>query len=406
VRAAAIAVAEARDLLLAEVAPVGSEPVLLGECLGRVTVAAVRAGAPVPGFDNSAMDGYAVRAADLAAGPAPLRIVAESRAGVPAERALGPGEAARISTGAAIPAGADAVVPLEDAREEEGAVVPTAAPVAPGAHVRRAGEDLAAGVEALPAGATIGAAEVGVLAGLGLAAVECARRPRLAVLTGGDELLEPGEPPAPGRIYDSNRFALAALAERAGAAPFHAGGMPDDLGGTRAAIEPALDADLVVLAGGVSVGRHDHVKQALAELGVEQLFWRVALRPGGPTWGGVLRRPGGRPTVVFGLPGNPVSAMVTFRLFAHPAVLAATGRDPGEEPVVATLTEAIEKKPGRAYYPRCRLDPGEHGWQATPTTSRQGSHVLSSMLGADCLAAIPAERERVEAGERIEVLPL
>jgi molybdopterin molybdotransferase len=258
----------------------------------------------------------------------------------------------------------------------------------------------------VPAGRRLGPGEVGVLASLGMATVECARRPRLAVLSGGDELLAPGQPPEPGRIYDSNRFALAAMAAEAGADPHHGGGMPDTLAGTREAIAPHLDADFVVLAGGVSVGRHDHVKEALAELGVEQLFWRVALQPGGPTWGGVLRRPGGRPTLVLGLPGNPVSAMVTFRLFAHPALLAATGRDPGEGSATATLAEPVAKASGRARYLRCRLEPAPGGWRAAPTSERQGSHVLSSMLGADCLAVIPAERERVEAGEEVEVLLL
>ncbi|MEZ5077686.1 MAG: molybdopterin molybdotransferase MoeA [Solirubrobacterales bacterium] len=404
--AAPLPAAVARRLLLDEVVSAGTELVPLGGCLGRVCGAPVRAPVPLPGFDNAAMDGYAVRAADLAGGPVPLRIVAESRAGHPAGRGLGPGEAARISTGATIPAGADAVVPVEEAREEDGAVVALAAPVEPGAHVRRAGEDLAAGAEALPAGWPIGPAEVGVLASLGLAEVECARRPRLAVLTGGDELLEPGQPPEPGRIYDSNRFALLAQAKRAGADAFHAGGMPDDLARTREAIAAALDAEFVVLAGGVSVGRHDHVKEALAELGVEQLFWRVALRPGGPTWGGVLRRPGGRPTLVFGLPGNPVSAMVTFRLFAQPALLAATGRDPEEGRATAVLAEPVAKRAGRALYLRCRLERTEQGWLAHLTNPRQGSHVLSSMLGADCLAALPAGPERVEAGERVGVLLL
>ena len=405
-RGEALDVAAARGLLLAEAPPPRTEEVPLAECVGRVTAAPVRAAAPVPGFDNSAMDGYAVRSADLAAGPAPLRLVGESRAGRPAAAGPGPGEAVWISTGAALSPGADAVVPVEEAREEDSVVTPTAAPVRPGAHVRRAGEDVEAGAEVLPAGRRIGAAEVGVLANLGLARVACARRPRLALLTGGDELVEPGEPAGPGQIYDSNRFALLAMAAEAGAEASHAGGMPDDPAGTREAIGAALDADLLVLTGGVSVGRHDHVKEALAELGVEQLFWRVALRPGGPTWGGVLRRPEGRPTLVFGLPGNPVSALVTFRLFAQPALLAATGRDPDEARTTAVLAEPVATKLGREVYLRCRLEPEEGGWLARLTSDRQGSHVLSSMLGADCLAAIPADRDTVEAGERVEVLLL
>lgn len=399
-------VEQARQLLLAEVRPLGEEAVPLERCADRVTAAAVAAAAPLPPFDNSAMDGFAVRSADLADGPRALPITGESRAGEPPTSPLGAGEAMRISTGAAIPAGADAVVPVEEAREEGDAVVPTAAPVAAGAHVRRAGEDLEAGEPALPAGAAIGPAELGVLAALGLDEVLCARRPRLTVMTSGDELLEPGDALRPGTIFDSSRFTLPSLARRAGAEASFGGRLADDLGRTREAIAAGLDADVLVLAGGVSVGRHDHVKAALAELGVEQLFWRVALRPGGPTWGGVLRRPGRGPTLVLGLPGNPVSAMVTFRLFAHPAILAASGRDPSEERSVAALAATYEKAPGRAHYLRCRLEPAPGGWRAVLTRERQGSHVLTSMLGARCLAVIPSGSERVEAGEPVEVLLL
>ena len=403
---APLSVAAACELLLAEARVTESEPVPLAECLGRVCAEPVRADAPLPGFDNSAMDGYAVRSADLADGATPLRIVGESRAGVPAAVAVGAGEAARISTGAAIPAGADAVVPVEQAREQDGAVVAEAAPVEAGAFVRRAGEDLEAGAVALAAGTRVGAAELGVLAGVGVPAVVCARRPRLVVLTGGDELLAPGEPAAPGQIFDSNRFSLVAMAREAGAEASYGGGMPDTLEQTRAAIEARLDADLLVLCGGVSVGRHDHVKEALAELGVEQLFWRVALRPGAPTWGGVLRRPGARPTLVFGLPGNPVSAQVTFRLFVAPALLATSGHDPEPRRTTAILGEDTRGLPGRDVYLRCRLEPGPDGWHALPTSERQGSHILTSMLGADCLAVIPAGSGELAAGERVEVLPL
>lgn len=417
---APLEVDEARRLLLAEVRPTTPETVPLERCLGRVTAVPLSAATPPPPFDNSAMDGFAVRSADLAEGPRSLRIVAESRAGSPATVALGPDEAARISTGAAIPAGADAVVPVEEAREEGdagtptcgtaaagGTVIPTAGAVVAGAHVRRAGEDLAAGEEALPAAAEIGPAEIGVLASLGLAEVACAARPTLAVLTSGDELVDPGAPPGPGQIVDSNRFTLLASAERAGAAARFAGRLPDQPEPTRAAIAAALDADLVVIAGGVSVGRHDHVKGALAELGVDQLFWRLALCPGGPTWGGVMRRrPDGRPTLVLGLPGNPVSAMVTFRLFVQPLILAACGHDPEQTRATMPLAEAYAKPPGRAHYLRCRLEPGPGGLRAVLTRERQGSHVLSSMLGAECLAVIPAAIAGVAAGEPVEVLLL
>jgi molybdopterin molybdotransferase len=397
-----LAVADARRAVLREVVPSGLEAVPLDRCLDRVAAAPALAAGPVPPFDNSAMDGFALRASDLAAGR-PLRLVGESRAGRPAAVAVGEGEALRISTGAAMPAGADTVLPVERASEADGTVA-VAEPVAPGAHVRRAGEDIRPGQELIAAGTAIGPAELGVLAAAGVATVECARRPRLEILTTGDELRAPGEPLAPGQIHDSNRFTLAALASRAGAEPCYGGALADDLEATVAAIEPRLGADLLVIAGGVSVGRHDHVKEALRRLGVAEVFWRVAMRPGAPTWFGVLRREGGeRPTLVLGLPGNPVSAMVTFQLFARAAVLAATGRDPEPERVLATLTSGHRKAPGRTQFLRCRLARGEAGWEATPTGPGQGSHVLSSMVGAAGLAALPAAADRVDRGATVEV---
>ena len=243
-----------------------------------------------------------------------------------------------------------------------------------------------------------------MLASLGLPTVACSRRPTVAVLTSGDELLRPGEPAAPGQIYDSNRLTLLAAAREAGAEAEFAGALADDLARTRETIAPALDADFVVVSGGVSVGRHDHVKGALAELAVEQLFWRVAMRPGGPTWAGVRARADGGRTLVFGLPGNPVSAAVTFRLFAQPALLAAQGRDPRARRVLAKLADPYAKKPGKEHFLRCRLEPAEDGWRASLTRRNQGSHVMTSLLGADGLAAMPAEREQVEAGEQVEVL--
>lgn len=395
---APLEVAEARRLLLGRVERGESEQVALAECRGRVTAAALRAPVALPGFDNSAMDGYAMRAAD-AGGELP--VVAESRAGHPAPRGPGPGEAVRISTGAMLPAGADAVVPQERAELGDG-VLRVEGPVAAGDHVRRAGEDLAAGAEALPAGRRLGAAELGVLAALGVEALPCVRRPTVAILTSGDELRGPGEPLGPGDIHDASRFALPALAAAAGAEPRFAGVVADDPESTREAIAAALDADFVAIAGGVSVGPHDHVKAALAELGVEQLFWRLAMRPGGPTWAGVGSG-GGSPTVVLGLPGNPVSSFAIFHLLGRAAIRVALGLDPDDDRAEATLAERYEKPAGRAQYLRCRLTATASGWSAALTTERQGSHVLSSLLGADCLAVIPAERTAVEAGERVEV---
>jgi molybdopterin molybdotransferase len=418
----------ARELVLAEVRPTGSEPIPLEECLGRVTAAEVKSATAVQPFDNSAMDGYALRSADVIGagkgeegGLPRLRLVGESRAGRPASVAVGEGEAIWISTGAMVPEGADAVLPVEDSREEDGWLLP-AREVAAGENVRHAGEDVEAGQVLLAPGQRLGAAEVAVLAAAGIAQVECARRPRVAILGSGDELVAPGESLGPGQIHDSNSYALRALVREAGADPGLVAHLPDEPEATREAIDAALSAELhqlfslgggkvdavrgvevLLVAGGVSVGRHDHVKRALAEVGVEERWWRVAMRPGGPTWFGVLPREDGGPTLVFGLPGNPVSTMVTFHLFARPALRAMTGLDPFAARTQAILAATYRKKPGKAHYLRCRLELGAEGWRAHLTRERQGSHVLTSMLGADALVVIPADAEEIAAGERVEV---
>jgi molybdopterin molybdotransferase len=394
----------ARDLVLAEVVPLGAETVLLEDCLGRVTAAEVTSAISLQPFDNSAMDGYALRAADTAGDQPRLRLVGESRAGHPAEVAVGEGETIWISTGAMVPAGADAVIPVEDTSEEDGHVLP-ARPAREGENIRRAGEDVEAGDVLIPAGRRLRAPEIAVLAAAGVAEIDCAERPHVAILGTGDELIPPGQPLGLGQIHDSNTYALSALVEEAGAAPTHVAHLPDDPQATRQALAAALssEVDVVIVAGGVSVGRHDHVKGALGDLGVEERFWRVALRPGGPTWFGVLPREDGRPTLVFGLPGNPVSAMVTFHLFAKPALRALAGLDPNVGRTRARLATTYGKKPGKAHYLRCRLELTEDGWRAHLTRAAQGSHVLTSMLAADALVVIPAEREEVGAGERVEI---
>jgi molybdopterin molybdotransferase len=411
----------ARELVLAEVMPLGGEPVRLEESLGRVTADEVRSPIALQPFDNSAMDGYALRAADTAGERPRLRLVGESRAGHPAEATVGEREAIWISTGAMVPEGADAVLPVEDTSEEGGQVLPARA-ARQGENIRRAGEDVEAGQVLIEAGRRLGAGEVGVLAAAGIAEIECAQRPRVTILGSGDELIPPGKPLGPGQIHDSNSYALAALVREAGAEVAHLGRLPDEPAATQRAISQALslelhqivspaegefdavrEPDVLIVAGGVSIGRHDHVKGALAALGVEERFWRVAMRPGGPTWFGVLSREGTRPALVFGLPGNPVSAMVTFHLFARPAVRALTGLDPTASRTRATLATTYRKKPGKAHYLRCRLELTDEGWRAHLTRESQGSHVLTSMLGADALAVIPANTEEIAAGEQIEV---
>jgi molybdopterin molybdotransferase len=389
----------ARGLVLDRVRPSGREIVALREADGRILAREAVSRVDVPGFDNSAMDGFAVRAGELAGAeqqaPRELRVVDESRAGHPATAELGPGEAIAISTGAMVPAGADAVVRAEDT-DRSGEVVAVTVGAGPGANIRRAGEDIRAGDLLLGPGSRLDAAGLGALAAGGIAAVECARRPRVAMLLTGDELVEPDRELGPGQIHDSNAYAVPPLATAAGAEIDFVEVIGDDRGTTTKAVERGLAGDALVVCGGVSVGEHDHVRPALEALAVEQVFWGVALRPGKPTYFGVA--PGG--TLVFGLPGNPVSAMVTFLLFVRPALLAMQGADPGAAAVRARLTTAYAKSPGRAEAIRVRLEAGAGGWEATPT-GPQGSHVLTSMLGADGLAFAPADAGELPAGTEL-----
>ena len=391
-----IRIADARERVLEAASPLPAERVALAEALGRVLAENVVSPVDVPPFDSSAMDGFAVPAG--AAGE--LRVVGESRAGHPAEVAVAEGTAVRISTGALVPDGAAAVVPVERTDPRDGAVSVPETPA--GANVRRAGEDVRAGELVLRAGMVLGPPEVAMAASLGRPDLVCAERPRVALLVTGDELVEPGGRLAPGRIFSSNGYALAAQAARAGAAVVLRESVEDTAEATRAAIERALAAaNLVCVSGGVSVGPHDHVKPALAELGVEERFWGVRLKPGKPTWFGVLEGEPS-PVLVLGVPGNPVSAMVTFRLFGWPALAAMQGAAADAARATALLDEPVARNPRREQAVRCRLAAAEDGLHVAPT-GPQGSHVLSSMLGAGALALVPPGDGEVAAGERVEV---
>jgi molybdopterin molybdotransferase len=388
----------ARDSVLSRVRPLGPETVQLEHALRRVLAEPVIAADPVPGFDNSAMDGFAVRAGDARAPGARLAIAGEAAAGRPWSGELEAGQAVAISTGAVLPAGADAVVRVEDTARD-GAEVELRVAVESGANVRRAGEDMVAGQTVLEPGAELGPAELGVIAAAGRAAVACSRRPRFHLLATGSELQPPGEPLRPGGVRNSNAHSVGALAAESGAEVVATETVADSAEDTRDALAGALrGADVVVACGGVSVGEHDHVKGALAALGVEEVFWRVALRPGKPTWFGV----GPEGTAVFGLPGNPVSAMVTFICFARPAIRAMLGARELRATVTAILDESCRTAGGRAELLRCRLELRDDGWHARPA-SAQGSHVLTSMLGADGLALLPADATQIAAGERVAV---
>ena len=393
-----ITIAHARELVAAATTPLGVETVAIADARDRVLAEDLRAAGDVPPFPCSAMDGYAV-----APGPAgrTLEVVGESRAGAPAAQPLGPDEAIRISTGGAIPAGATAVIPQENVDAGNGSIL-TRSQVEEGDHIRGRGEDMRAGTTVLHAGSVLGAAELGAAVAAGAGAVSVARRPRVQVLSTGDELKAPGEPLGPGEIHNSNGPMLVALAAHQGAVCAPPARLPDDRAATEAGLARALEtADVVIVSGGVSVGPHDHVKPALAELGVEQVFWRVALQPGKPTWFG---RRGTR--LVFGLPGNPVSAVVTFGLFVRPALAALQGRA-AERLLVpeAVLATPVRRNPDRDQALRVRLERQDGMLMATPN-GPQGSHIVTSLLGADALALVPAGEGELEAGTTVTLEPL
>jgi molybdopterin molybdotransferase len=403
-----IPVTEARASVLEATVPLDPEPVAIDEALGRVLAEDVRAAENVPPFPCSAMDGYAILA-----GPSGRRLalVGESRAGGPSETPLQPGQAIRVSTGAAVPAGTTAVIPQEEVTRD-GDAIETNADAGEGQHIRGAGEDMRAGALQLTAGTRLGAVELGVAVAAGVGTLPVARRPRVTVLCTGDELRAPGEALGPGEIHNSNAPMLVGLAVSAGAVAGPAGRLPDDRDATIRGVGEALDSsDVVIITGGVSVGPHDHVKPALQALGVDEVFWSIALQPGKPTWFGYRTPPSGdepaRP-LVFGLPGNPVSAVVTFSLFVAPALAALQGapapRPPHRE---ATLATEVKRNPRRDQAIRVRLelggeDRGPLALTAFPNGA-QGSHILTSLLGADALAMIPMGDGRLAAGSIVEL---
>ncbi len=324
---------EALARVLGRVVPLPAETVAIADAGGRVLAEDVRAAVDLPPFPSSAMDGFALRSGET---PGTLPVTLQVAAGRPPTRPLEPGEAMGISTGGVVPEGADAVVPIEDVVLSDDRIV-IAEPVAAGANVRPRAGDVRAGDPILAAGLMLSPARVGALAAAGVAAVRCSRRARAAVLSTGTELRPPGETLGPGQIYESNSVMLGAALAGAGADVQQLEPVADDLAAHRAALEQGLAADLLVSSGGVSVGPHDLVRSVGSELGVEEVFWRVAVRPGKPVAFGVRGR-----TLVFGLPGNPVSALVSFELFVRPALRALVGeREPGPRFRPGVLAEPL-----------------------------------------------------------------
>ncbi len=462
-----LSVEEARARVLGAIRrPLPAEVLPVGEALGRVLAEPVVAATDLPPWDNSAMDGYAVAAADVAGAsedmPLRLPVVGEVAAGAVAEIALRPGTVVRIATGAPLPPGADAVVPVEDTTPLDAAGLPLGrrggqaigplpagclvhAAVEPGTHVRRRAGDLAAGTVILPPGRALGPAEIALVAGAGVGRVAVHRRPRVAIVSTGDELRPAGGPLGPAGIPDANGPALVALATAAGAEAGHLGIAPDNLGAVVATLRAAIaEADLVLVSGGVSVGPYDVVRTAFAEVGSVEL-WRVAVQPGKPFAFGVAPRfgeppadagsgagretteagpavggasgpqPSGPPVFLFGLPGNPVSVFVTFELFVRPALRRLSGRPDADllRPADrAVLAEPVSKAPGRRGFLRVvaerdgpcgavRRD--EAGRAIVHPAGGQGSHVLSALAAAEALAIVPESSDSLPAGAEVEL---
>jgi molybdopterin molybdotransferase len=398
-----ISVEAALATVLAQCSPMASEDVPLTACVGRYLAAPLVAPLDLPPFTNSAMDGYAVRSADT---PGVLRVVGESAAGAPFVGAVGPGEAVAISTGAVLPEGADCVAIIEEIvtrRSAGGIEIEVGATVPSGESVRGAGSDVTRGTEVLSAGTRIGAAQVGTAAALGMATVRCVRLPRVAVLATGTELRAPGEQLAPGQIYNSNGPLLEALLQSVGGQATVVPAAADTHDAHRAALEQALSHDVVVSTGGVSVGGHDLVREVLAELGVRELFWRIAMKPGKPLSFGVQGEAAAQPKLVFGIPGNPVSVLVCFEMFVRPALRALQGDpDPGPRFTRATLAGPVRANPERDELIRVRVAPEE---LIEPLTGQQ-SHQLAVTASADGLALIPRGDRPLAAGTVVDYLAL
>lgn len=411
-----LSVEEAQERILSHFAPLSTVEVPIADALGLTLADDVCSPVDVPPWDNSAMDGYAVRWEDIRgaspASPRPLRVAGMVAAGQLPTQPVVPGTAIRIMTGAPIPPGANAVVPFEETDEvqrrrsgkglEEISIL---AEVPRGANIRPRGEDIRQGEVVLPRGTVLGPAHIGVLASVGKAMVQVVRRPVVAVLSTGDELLAPGEPPQPGKIYDANSYSVGAAVRQAGGIPLLLGIARDNLEDLRQKVQEGLQADFLLTSAGVSKGDYDIVKDVLAQQGRVE-FWTVRMRPGKPMAFGWFPAPDGRRVPHLGLPGNPVSALVVFELFCRPAIFTMLGRRDFQRPVVeATLHGRIVNSDGRRVYARVWVERQGDGWVAR-TTGPQGSHILTSMARANGLAICPEDVPALHTGDRVKVLLL
>lgn len=394
-----LTVEEALEAILSRISALGTERVDVVGALGRVLAEPIVSRREIPPWANSSMDGYAVRAQDSAKG-ATLSVVGRVEAGAVPSRAVGRGEAMRIFTGAPLPPGADSVVPQEDVEATNGRVT-LAGTIDRAAYVRPAGEDVRVGDRVLEPGVTLRAAEVGLLATLGYGQVSVYRRPRVAILSTGNELADLGTEPGPGQIPNTNTYSLIAQVLETGGVPISLGVAPDRLEAIEERVRRASDADVILSSAGVSVGELDLVREAFMRAGAELHLWKVSMRPGKPITFGSL---GGR--AVFGLPGNPVSAMVTFELFVRPALFKMSGRTRLTRPRVRARALAPIANPGiRRGYLRVQLETTPDGMLGARLTGDQGSAILRSMVAADGLAVLPGDTT-VAPGDSLDVMVL
>ena len=404
----ALPVAQAKEFINRLVPQVQAvESLALRSALGRVLARDVVSPIDVPAFDNSAMDGFALRSADLAAsGDTLIAVSGTAFAGQPFAGSVPAGAAVRIMTGAVMPTGLDTVVPQEFTRPADGGRVRIPAGVVQAGDNRRlAGEDLARGQPALQAGRILSPADLGLLASLGQAEVPVFRRLRVAFFSTGDELRSIGQPLDAGCVYDSNRYTIWGMLTRLGVDLIDLGVVPDQPAALAAAFsQAAASADAVITSGGVSVGEADHTKQVMRELG-EVLFWTIAMRPGRPMAIGRIGEPGHQ-AILFGLPGNPVAVMVTFYAFVRDALLAMSGATPAPLPLLrAVSTEALRKKPGRTEYQRGIVTQADDGRWLVRITGAQGSGILRSMSEANGMVVLHHGQGSVAAGELVDVIP-
>ncbi|TML73925.1 MAG: molybdopterin molybdotransferase MoeA [Actinobacteria bacterium] len=392
-----LSLADARTAVLARAHPLPAEDVAVGQSAGRVLAADARAAVDLPPFDASAMDGFALRARDT---PGVLPVVARIAAGVPADTPLAPGSAMGIATGGVVPAGAEAVIPLEDVVDRDNEIE-VGRPVDFGDNVRPRGGDLRAGDVVVARGTRLAPAQVGALAAAGCASVSCGRRPAVAIVATGTELRRPGEPLEPGQVYEANGSMLAAALAAANAIVDEVPFVVDDEAAHRQAVERALEADVVVTSGGVSVGPHDLVRAVERELGVDEVFWGVAVKPGKPVSFGVRGD-----TLVFGLPGNPVSSLVAAELFVRPALLALQGSaDPGPPYEPGRLASAVRRDARRDELLRARRIADAGAVVLEPVTGQE-SHMIARAATADALVLVPRGEGTLPAGAAVSYLRL